>query len=97
MNCCHTETERRPRRGWWRSVSGCASSGALLVLLPKCPMCIAAYLALWTGAGAAMSIATRLRPLLEIVFVASALLLIVRCFAVRRAERRSVQVNSVNR
>jgi hypothetical protein len=61
-------------------------SGALLVLLPKCPLCIAAYVALWTGAGAAMSIATRLRPLLEVVFVVSVALLIVRW--VRRGKRR---------
>jgi hypothetical protein len=51
-------------------------SGALLVLLPKCPLCIAAYVALWTGAAAAMSIATRLRPLLEVVFVVCVALLI---------------------
>ena len=65
------------------------SSGALLVLLPKCPMCIAAYVALWTGASVAMPIATHLRPLLEGLFVASVLLMIVRSVAVRRAERRS--------
>jgi hypothetical protein len=63
------------------------SSGALLVLLPKCPMCIAAYVALWTGASVAMPIATRLRPLLEVAFVASAVLLIVR-FVVKAAARR---------
>ena len=82
MDCCR-ETERRARRGWWRSASGCVSSGALLVLLPKCPMCIAAYVALWTGASVAMPIATRLRPLLEVVFVASVVLLLVRWAAMR--------------
>jgi hypothetical protein len=87
MNCCHAERELRPRRGWWRGASGCVSSGALLVLLPKCPMCVAAYVALWTGAGVAMPIATRLRPLLEIVFVVSAVLLILQW--VRRGKRGS--------
>lgn len=77
MNCCHVETDRKsPRRGLWRSASGCVSSGALLVLLPKCPMCIAAYLAVWSGASVALPIATRLRPLLEVVFVASAIVLL---------------------
>jgi len=90
MNCCHGETEQRARRGWWRSASGCVSSGAMLVLLPKCPMCIAAYVALWTGASVAMPIATRLRPLLEVVFAASAVLLIARYIAMRRGQRRSV-------
>jgi hypothetical protein len=57
---------------------GCLSSGILLILLPKCPICLAAYLALFTGASAAMPIATHLRPLLEIVCIASALLLLAR-------------------
>jgi hypothetical protein len=83
MNCCNADTERRPRRAWWRNVSGCVGSGALLVMLPKCPMCIAAYVALWSGAGVAMPIATRLRPLLEVMFVVSVALLIVRIVAMR--------------
>jgi hypothetical protein len=92
MNCCHAETERRPQRRWWSGASGCVGSGALLVLLPKCPMCIAAYVALWTGASVAMPIAMRMRPLLEVVFVASVVLLIVRLVAMR-----SRQGNSGNR
>ena len=79
-DCCTLAT----KRSWWRATSGCAGSGALLVLLPKCPLCIAAYLTLWTGAGAAMSIAMHLRPALEILFAASALLLIVRYIATNR-------------
>lgn len=78
--CCTTAT----KRGWYRSTSGCVGSGALLVLLPKCPLCIAAYLTLWTGAGAAMSIAMHLRPALEILFAASVLFLIVRYIAANR-------------
>jgi hypothetical protein len=63
-------------------------SGALLVLLPKCPMCIAAYLALWTGAGVAMQVATYLRPMTAILFCASALFLGARLVAVRmRSEK----------
>ena len=83
MNCCHVETERRPRRGWWRSAGGGVSSGVLLVLLPKCPLCIAAYLALWTGASVAMPVATHLRPVLEIVFVGWVVLLLGRYVARR--------------
>jgi hypothetical protein len=81
MNCCSVQTGRRQRHSWWQGASGCVGSGALLVLLPKCPMCIAAYLTLWTGAGVAMSIATHLGPMLEILFVASAVLLVVRQMA----------------
>ncbi|HZU10491.1 MAG TPA: hypothetical protein VFA02_11375 [Pseudacidobacterium sp.] len=72
--CCDAQTKCR----WWRSAGGPISSGALLVLLPKCPMCIAAYLALWMGAGTAMSLVIHLRPLLEIVFAISVILLLIR-------------------
>ena len=89
MNCCHAETEQRVRRRWWSGASGCVGSGALLVLLPKCPMCIAAYFALWMGAGAAMPIAMRMRPLLEVVFVASVGLLILRLVAMRSRQGSS--------
>jgi hypothetical protein len=87
MNCCNADTERRPRRAWWRNVSGCVGSGALLVMLPKCPMCIAAYLTLWTGARVPMSVAMHLRPMLEILFIASALLLVVRAGQHGRVEK----------
>jgi hypothetical protein len=62
------------------------SSGVLLVLLPKCPMCLAAYLALWTGAGVAMGVATHARLLLEIVFAASVIVLLVRVTMRARSE-----------
>jgi len=83
MNCCSAQAEQRQQHSWWHGASGCVGSGTLLVLLPKCPMCIAAYLTLWTGASVAMSIATHLGPMLEILFVASAVLLIVRWMAMR--------------
>jgi len=83
MKCCNAQMGGRPQRSWWHGASRCVGSGALLVLLPKCPMCIAVYLSLWTGASVAMSVATHLRPMLMILFFASALLLVVRCVAVR--------------
>ncbi len=87
MNCCHIQTERGPQRSLWRGVRGGVGSGALLVLLPKCPLCIAAYLTLWTGASVAMPVATRLRPVLEMVFIVSVALLLVR-YAAMRVRRR---------
>lgn len=89
MNCCNVETGQRPRRSLWRSATGGVGSGILLILLPKCPLCIAAYLALWTGAGMAIPISTRLRPLLEIVFVASVVLMLVRWMAARVHRERT--------
>jgi hypothetical protein len=84
MTCCKVQTGRRPRHEWWRGTSGCVGSGALLILLPKCPMCIAAYLTLWTGASIAMPVAMHLRPMVAILFMASVCLLGLRWAAVRR-------------
>lgn len=85
MRCC--EAQPAARRGLaarpWRSAGGCVGSGAMLVLLPKCPMCIAAYLAVWTGAGMATPIAGHLRFLMAAIFVVSLSFLVVRRFLVR--------------
>jgi hypothetical protein len=50
----------------------------MLVLLPKFPMCIAAYITVWTGAAAAAPIAGHLRLELAGIFVVSLTFLLVR-------------------
>jgi hypothetical protein len=94
MNCCKVQTGQRPQHRWWHGTGGCVGSGALLVLLPKCPMCIAAYLTLCTGAGVAMPVATHLRPMAAVLFCASALFLAVRLVASRTRPEKSANRRS---
>ena len=58
--CCE---DSRPRTFARRCVDvfGWIIPGAILALLPKCPMCLAAYIALWSGIGLSFSAATHLR------------------------------------
>jgi hypothetical protein len=63
----------------------------LLALIPKCPACFAAWLALASGAGVSASTASHLRTALVVLCIASALYALTRYAGARRAltNRRS--------
>lgn len=59
----------------------------MLLLLPKCPACIAAYLAVFAGAGVAAAIAPYLRMMIALGFVMSGLVVLLHWFR-RRTQSR---------
>ena len=50
-------------------IAGLLVPGAMLALLPKCPACVAAYVALATGLGVSFSAAAYIRTSLVIVSI----------------------------
>jgi hypothetical protein len=66
------------RKGGKLDAGGLLLSGGLLLLVPKCPVCLAAYVAAFTGLGLSFSAAAGLRWALIMLCVASLGFLTVR-------------------
>lgn len=78
----------------WRKAGASAISGAAAILLPKCPLCIAAWVAAGTGVALPRVVADGIRPSLWIVCLVAAAALLIRphvlemlAFAQRRGLR----------
>jgi hypothetical protein len=72
--CCCAAPSPLPRSNPWRrglEVAEWAIPGALLALMPKCPVCLAAYVALGTGIGLSITVASYLRVVLLVACIAS--------------------------
>ena len=77
MSCPHCA----PKRSFFRRgvrKTGWVVPGILLVLMPKCPLCLAAYIALGTGISISVTTATWLRGALIVLCAASLVWLVIR-------------------
>jgi len=84
-HCCqrkpHTRRDarqQRTRRGRIREVAGWILPGALLALMPKCPMCLVAYVALCSGLTLSYSSAHMLMRMLTALCLGTLALCVVR-------------------
>jgi hypothetical protein len=76
--CCGADSDRKaPTVRRVREILAWVFPSVILVLVPKCPACLAAHVTLWTGLGLSLSTATYLRWVLLFLCVTSLLFLIV--------------------
>ena len=65
------------RGGTWLKRASGALAAAILLLMPKCPACLAAYALAWTGLGLSVAAAASLRAALLLLAAAALLCMTV--------------------
>jgi hypothetical protein len=93
MSTCCDAASGRKAPTWGRRVQKSLAwvlPSVILVSAPKCPACLAAYVALWTGVSLSLSTATYLRWALLFLCVASLLFLTVK----RLDHKGAIRANS---
>ena len=81
MSACCDAASGRKMPTWvrrFRAVFEWGLPSAMLVLVPKCPACLAAHAALWTGLSVSLSTVTYLRWAMLLLCVVSLLFLTVK-------------------
>jgi hypothetical protein len=82
MGCCAEHgrgsrfTSERGRRA--KATAEWAAPALILLLLPKCPMCVAAYVVLFTGLGLSLQAAAWLRGAILVACIAAITVLAMR-------------------
>jgi len=88
--CC---TGGAPSRRFARRLSGTVASilpGAVLVLLPKCPLCLAVWLTAVTGIGVPAVAAAHLRGMIAALWAAAVALAAAQIVRRRLSRRRTL-------
>lgn len=87
-HCCAVGSKRSGRR--FRTAAELALPGAVLLLIPKCPLCIVAYVAMISGIGLSVSTASFLRIGLIVICLTALLYLAASTFLVPGRRNREI-------
>lgn len=86
--CCASRTRTITSTRRATGLAGAVLSGIPLLLMPKCPLCVAAYVTLLTGASVSTATAGQLRTGILLLCILLATGFILTCLTGTRGRRR---------